>query len=419
MRSTRSFAAAGALAMLTTLAPATAGAALLIPPWARKYNANCSMCHSPAVPRLNAKGIQFKWAGYRMPEEIGEKAEVDRIQDYLAARGRFRYDYVKTEDEPTEENALSVSDLSVFLGGAVGKAYGGFLELERGAEGEVEVIASATGVWGRERSYGGLRLSQGHTLALGGGVAGFDRAIGITSPLAFGQSTTAIPFRLGGDLTGAEGFFVLGPNRFSVQVLNALAGGEDARSTRRDVAITNQLLWDDAGGGIGVAAYFGKVGGERVVEGDLLARFAGRPLRNEAGEEEEELPLAGVRYTRLAVTANKYLGDFEVLGGYVFSRDRDLPTGFFDRSRLTGNAWWVSGQYYIRPTPLVLFGRYELLDPDTDADDNALRRFVLGGVMPLSLPEYLRLALEYRLDNPQGAGSRQTNGLAAEFMLTF
>ena len=51
----------------------------VIPAWARRYNANCSMCHSPAVPRLNARGIQFKWAGYRLPEEIGEKAEVTRL----------------------------------------------------------------------------------------------------------------------------------------------------------------------------------------------------------------------------------------------------------------------------------------------------------------------------------------------------
>ncbi len=39
----------------------------LIPAWARKYNMNCSGCHYPAPPRLNATGQRFKWAGYRMP----------------------------------------------------------------------------------------------------------------------------------------------------------------------------------------------------------------------------------------------------------------------------------------------------------------------------------------------------------------
>src|SRR6266540_7090048 len=48
----------------------------LIPAWARKYNMNCSGCHYPAAPRLNATGIKFRWAGYRMPDAIGENVDV-------------------------------------------------------------------------------------------------------------------------------------------------------------------------------------------------------------------------------------------------------------------------------------------------------------------------------------------------------
>ena len=38
-----------------------------IPAWARKYDADCAMCHYPVVPRLNSFGQQFRRAGYRTP----------------------------------------------------------------------------------------------------------------------------------------------------------------------------------------------------------------------------------------------------------------------------------------------------------------------------------------------------------------
>ena len=50
----------------------------LIPAWARKYNMNCSGCHYPAPPRLNATGMRFKWAGYRMEDDFNETVSVEK-----------------------------------------------------------------------------------------------------------------------------------------------------------------------------------------------------------------------------------------------------------------------------------------------------------------------------------------------------
>src|SRR6266508_3259891 len=72
----------------------------LIPAWARKYSMNCSGCHYPAVPRLNATGLKFRWAGYRTPEEIGEKANVGKVDNYLAAGLETEFAYEKTEGAP-------------------------------------------------------------------------------------------------------------------------------------------------------------------------------------------------------------------------------------------------------------------------------------------------------------------------------
>ena len=94
----------GFFALAVTAITFIPSAAHALPAWARKYNMNCSGCHAPAVPRLNAKGFAFKWAGYRMPEEIGENQEVKQIQDYHAARARVQYLVAKTETQATEKS---------------------------------------------------------------------------------------------------------------------------------------------------------------------------------------------------------------------------------------------------------------------------------------------------------------------------
>ena len=145
-----------------------------IPAWARKYIMNCSGCHYPAAPRLNATGIRFRWAGYRMPEEMGEKVDVSQVSNYLAVRGRMRYEYSKTESQPVSTSAFTFNDATVFYAGALGRNFGAFTELEREPSGEVELQANVVGVWGKERSYRGFRAGQMHWL-LRDGVAGFDR----------------------------------------------------------------------------------------------------------------------------------------------------------------------------------------------------------------------------------------------------
>ncbi|MBI2072740.1 MAG: hypothetical protein HYT81_06865, partial [Gemmatimonadetes bacterium] len=84
-----------------------------IPAWARKYQLDCSACHSPAAPRLNGMGIQFRWAGYRMPDEIGQKVDVTDVGHYVSIRGRMRYDYDKTEGVPATSQ-FTWNDVTLF-----------------------------------------------------------------------------------------------------------------------------------------------------------------------------------------------------------------------------------------------------------------------------------------------------------------
>lgn len=381
----------------TALAPSQAGA---IPAWARKYNMNCSGCHSPAVPRLNAKGFAFKWAGYRMPEEIGENQEVKQISDYVAARFRFQYVWRKTSTEPTSANAFQLNDATLFAGGPIGKWFGAFFEFEHATD-EVELVNNVYGVWGKERSYVGARVGQMHWL-LRGSVAGFDRPTGISTPTPLSNPLTAgaTPFAFGTDEVGAEAFYVLGKNRFSVELLNGVNAegkGDEAGSPKtKDVAAIDQFIYDEEGSAIGAVAYLGAIP-------DLDPALGGT-----------------AHYARVGVTANKIYRGFEGMAGYIYAKDRDLPVGtLFDRPSVTGNGYWGYAGYTLPQQAFTLFGRYEVTRPNTDVSRSGNRRLVLGGVLPINVPEYLRFAAEYTLDQPRPTGSHNRNGVTAEAMLNF
>ena len=376
--------------------------AAAIPPWARKYNMNCSGCHYPTVPRLNETGIRFKWAGYRMPGEINEKMEVKKIEEYLAARGIVQYSYAKSQGEDADVKGLNAGSASIFAAGALGTNYGAYLEFERENEGAVDLVAQVIGVWGKENGYGGVRAGQGHLL-VGGAIAGFDRPTGILAPLPLSQPITAgVPFRFTGDVAGVEAFYVLGGrNRASLQLANGIAvGGEDMEpSTSSDVVVSNQLMWDDVGSGLTAMGYFGSVKALDTAQADVRSR-----------------------YVRLGVSANKFVGPFEVQGGYVYSGNSKLPTGGtspFGSASLTGNGYWLSGAYILPKRYWTLYGRFEAVDPDRDASDDQLTRLVLGSVLPVSVPEYFRLGLEYFRDTPQLAGAPWRHGLTGQVHIAF
>jgi len=45
------------------------------PSWARKYNAQCTLCHT-TYPRLNRTGYEFKRLGYRLPKEVESQGKL-------------------------------------------------------------------------------------------------------------------------------------------------------------------------------------------------------------------------------------------------------------------------------------------------------------------------------------------------------
>ncbi len=370
----------------------------LIPAWARKYNMNCSGCHYPAPPRLNATGQRFKWAGYRMPEDFGDKVNVEKLQNYFSGGAEMDFTYEKTSGAPAaSSNVFSAPDVVLFYAGPFARNFAGFFELAHGPEGEIERVAQISSLWGTEKSYAGFRGGQFHNF-VEWGVAGFDRLPGPTMPLGLdGPITGTTPFSLGGPRLGAEAYFVRGSNRLSAQVLNGItpdgAGDVGEGNLKKDFLVTDQFLLDSTGSGVQAFGYYGS-----VADLDTLTS-----------------PGLTSHFWRLGASANKIYRNFELLGGFLYAKDIDLPGGAADTK---GSAYWFSGQYFVPKSSLTLYGRYEFLDPNTAAADDGIRRYVVGSVLPVTLPEYLRCAVEYHLDAPQG-GLPKTNSLTAAVAVTF
>lgn len=370
----------------------------LIPAWARKYNMNCSGCHYPVPPRLNATGLRFRWAGYRMPEEINEAITVEKIQNYVAGHAVTQFEWTKTSGQPAD-NVFALPEAGLFFAGPFGRHFAGFLEFQRTPDGAVDLGASMQAMWGQEQRYGGFRVGQIHAINEWG-VAGFDRKVGADDIAPLGAITAAIPFTF--DMAvGAEAFLVTGSNRLSMQLTNGIdvAGGvtPGGPGPSKDVALIDQLLYDGDGSGIEAVGYYGTLKGI-----DSVAQ-----------------PTLNSHFWRLALSANKIYHNTEVLGGVVYGKDLDLPTSLaFTNNEDTGLGWWVSGQYYMPNTPLVLFARYEMVTPNTDVSNSGTRYVDAGLVLPINLPQYIRTTLEYRLTNPE-SGAPNTSDVLAELQFNF
>ncbi len=378
----------------TSVTAPTAGA---IPAWARKYNMPCSGCHYPVPPKLNALGIRFRWAGYRMPGELGQDVAVDQVANYIAAQGQVVYTLSRTGSEPATV-PLSSGDAKLWYMGPFGKHYVGWFEFERMPDATMGLGATVGGVWGNDNAYGGFRVGQGHFL-WETGVAGFERNVALTdTPLPMeGPTTAGVPFVFSDDRAGAEAFYVTGNNRLSVQILEPIAGLGASANLRKDYVLMDQLLLDQSGGGVQLTALYGSVLGV-----------------------DSSAPSLHSTYWRIGASASHYFGNFELLAGLVLAQDNDLPIGGgspFTSSSMKGSGYWLSGEYAVGQSPLALYGRYESANPNTAVSGNTASRIVLGGALPLTVPQYLHVNIEYSLLAPQTGA--KTNNLAAGLTLAF
>jgi hypothetical protein len=149
-----------ALVVLEAIALAVPKESHAIPAWARKYNADCGMCHYAAYPRLNSFGLQYRRMGYRTPGEINKDQEIRDINNYLSGRIRsqFAYDNTKGTKERTEFRSPEVS---LFYAGAVSRHWSAYLHGFTQNGSDVDFHGHVMGMWGDMQKYFIKRESEG------------------------------------------------------------------------------------------------------------------------------------------------------------------------------------------------------------------------------------------------------------------
>jgi hypothetical protein len=363
-----------------------------IPAWARKYNADCSMCHYPAVPRLNSFGQQFRRAGYRTPDEFNKDQDVSKVGDFLAVRLRTRLNYENKEGQ-IERSEFRLNDATFFYAGALSRNFSGFVESEIDSTGEVELIGQLLGVFGKPDRYVSFRTGQMHTLQRVG-LGGFDRPTGISTTPPHSTVLTRADsiikganFALNADQKGLEVAYVQGRSRLLAQVLNGVdengsgTGKQIDIDPDKDYLVAYEHILDDIASGLTLFYYKGATHG--VASSSAISqRFD---------------------FHRYGINANKIFpvgfGFFELQGGYIRSFD-NVPAEI--GPDVAGNAFYVESQQYLKGPDITFLERFSFIDADAARRNTIRKDYTAGVVAPVQT--WLRVAAEYTYTDNRTTG---------------
>jgi hypothetical protein len=376
------------LCLISTLL-VTARESSAIPAWARKYNADCAMCHYAAYPRLNSFGLQFRRMGYRTPVEVNKDQDVSNVSNFLAGRIRTQFQYNNTKGQ-VERTEFNFTEAALMYGGALSRHWSAYLHGFTSDGSNVDFHGHVMGMWGDMDKYFMVKVGSMHMLNLEG-IGGFDRPVGITSsPIHTNPLTrNAAPMSYTFDLRqrGAELAYVYGPGRLFVQVTNGL--DETGSGTRRvgdidpqkDFLVGYDHILDDIASGFTLFYYNGTTHATVTTTGPGLGVPTGTSNT--------------FSFSRFGFNVNKIftlpgLGFFELIGGFVRSHDNG-PFG--PNNNVQGNAWYVESQQYITGPEITFFERFSNIDLDGAAKNTTRKDYTVGAVSPIET--WLRLAAEY------------------------
>ncbi|MFQ5668953.1 MAG: hypothetical protein ACE5HD_00360 [Acidobacteriota bacterium] len=347
-----------------------------MPNFARQYEVACSVCHT-IVPRLNKTGYDFRRAGFRMPDEIGNIRDFEtergtaafKVANYFSARLQANLSWLNRDHtnsigayDPnggtTNLNNIEFKEFTLYplTGGFLGN-WAAESEISGGTD-EIEVEnAYVRYDAGDSDLYWQARLGVFHPFE---GYGASDRPISITRPLiqtagtvtASGEQNGWHPW--GFDQAGIEGGFALGGTSLSVAVFNGLienagdpaqggklkkAAGSPSESDKDYQLFFNQFFGESEAA---ISAYYYE---GRISLGDPML------FKN--------------RFRRAALYGSLPLGKANLLGAYSWGEDRDALT----RTTAENDGWFFEVDGYLSET-LGIGARYEQFDPSDLIDNN-------------------------------------------------
>lgn len=372
-----------------------------IPAFARKYQANCAMCHFPVYPRLNNFGQQYRRAGYRTPIEFGESQDFTKVNELLSAKLRQQFAYENKEGE-IERTEFKNPEISFFYSGAVSQNFSGWIHVVSQNGKNPDLHGHIQGIFGSSDQFAGFRIGQMHLLSQEA-AGGFDRSTGLSvpQPHRLPLTTTGLPVSYTFDQRqdGLELSYVRGPGRLLVQITNGLdesgsgTGNIGDNDSDKDYMVASDFLLDDIASGLTVLYYHGTT-------------------RNAADQE--------FNYWRTGLNVSKWFplpgfGFVELQGAYYRSHDNN-PAGTPAGTSIDGNAFYVESQQYITGPEVTFYQRFSYIDQDDDRRDTTRQDVTVGAVTPLQM--WLRLTAEYTYTDNE-IGSRKDHEATLELQLNF
>ena len=397
-----------ALAVLGAIELAAPQESHAIPAWARKYDADCAMCHYPVVPRLNSFGQQFRRAGYRTPSEFNKDQVLTNVGNFLAARVRAQLAYDNTKGT-VERSEFRFPDLSIFYSGALTRNFSAYIHASSNNSTSVDFHGHLQGIYGDSDGFISVRVGQMHMLQQEG-VGGFDRPTGISVPAIQALTLTSTSVLANGaaqafqfDLRqkGVEAAYVRGAGRLLFQVTNGLnqTGSGTANlgdiDPQKDYLVAYEHILDEIASGFTLFYYQGTNHGTVTP-----ATTTGAPT---SIANQFDFSRYGFNLSKIFPVGG--LGFFEIQGGYIRSHDNNpsfvVSPGQLSRD-VEGNAFYVESQQYVTGPELTFFERYSWMDLNAPRPNSTRKDYTVGVVTPIQT--YLRTTAEYTYTDNRFSG---------------
>ncbi|NOY52705.1 MAG: hypothetical protein GXP58_03685 [Deltaproteobacteria bacterium] len=364
------------------------GDAEAIPTFARKYNVECSMCHT-IVPKLNRTGYEFRLAGYRMPDQIGEDASSNfKLGNFFSARIQAGYKYTNHNDHAKNSDwnnsDLYFKEFTMYpLSGSWGKNFGSLAEISM-APGDSPELENAyvRYVNGNKDAWWQARAGLMHAWE---GFGASDRPLGLSRPM-FQTNSGAGAFTPWTDEMAAEVGYNMATTGTSValRMSNGItqdggpaqsiqtAGGD---TFKKDSSITghndksyslvvNQFINDDSA----MTLYY----------------YRGNVPYTATNKDT---------FTRFAAYANFWAlpDQLNLLAGYGWGKDDLADSSAVDLGKSKG--YFVETDYHVSPT-FALAARFDKWDPSNKNSDDKVSAITLSG--NVFTMEGLQLISEYQ-----------------------
>jgi len=367
-----------------------------MPNFARKYGKNCSLCHTE-VPKLNRTGFEFRVAGYRMPDEIGQPEGKLELGDFFAARIQMQENSTSGSNangKPVQSsNQLTFFEATLYpLTGSWGSNYGSLVELSM-APGEGFEVENAyiRGVWGDQTN--GWFSSKIGVMHPQEGFGASDRPLGNNRPLIQKQPSTGNPFYLWNvdEMAAEVGYYwpQTGTN-LSARISNGVIWKGDPKSgtDHADPAQGGALTKDPNAPGTNSKNW-------QIVLNQYVNKDSGFELYYYSGvipfgdtTDPANATFTTNTFSRLAAYANWYVmpKKLNLLAGWLAAKDSladptltasILGANGGASSTVNGSAVGKSGGYFIEAdyevteTQLAFGGRYDSFDPSKNVDHNS------------------------------------------------